>query len=219
MLTVSLCYVLAVRVASVLRAMDILDEIEGAITDDAGQTENFNQHATHHNAYPPFQHTQPFHPGRTFVGIRPNHQQQDFLGHEQTPVVGHHFGSSSSYSQGELPRSPIGLMIQVSDPLYPFPYVQSIRLVQPTAQEEMIVTLLQLMPFRLLTRRNLSSIVQLPVRPNRSPIHTSGQLTEFHEPIDSIQKSQTARRPSIAISPASCTCLSSTTPTCSSYPQ
>lgn len=83
--------------------MDILDEIEGAITDDAGQTENFNQHITHPSAHASSQHSQPFLPGRPFAGVRSNHHQQDFLAYDQVPAVGHHFGSSSSYSQGELP--------------------------------------------------------------------------------------------------------------------
>lgn len=101
----SRCSVFAGHVSIWVLDMDILDEIEGAITDDVEPADGYNQDIIYQTApqqHPQHAHGQPFLPSRTFVGVQPGHHQQDFLPYDRAP--GLHVGSSSSFSQGEFPE-------------------------------------------------------------------------------------------------------------------
>jgi hypothetical protein len=87
--------------------MDLLDEIEGAITEDGHQPPPIHRNID--NAYriprlPYQQHPQHFQPPPPpFASQQTYHQQPEHLNYDQPP--GMHLGSSSSYSQGENIRS------------------------------------------------------------------------------------------------------------------
>ena len=82
--------------------MDLLDEIEGAITDDGVQAAGFDRNIDndyHERTLPEHQRAVSFHPTPPYAFAQPYHQQPEHFTFDQPP--GLHLGSSSSYSQGK----------------------------------------------------------------------------------------------------------------------
>lgn len=82
--------------------MDLLDEIEGAITEDGVQSASFNRNINddyHERALHQHQRSQPFHPAPSYAFTQPYHRQPEHFTYDQPP--GLHLASSSSYSQGK----------------------------------------------------------------------------------------------------------------------